>query len=130
MQTASETLHLSVNTQLLLTVFLVVLLWALYARLRRFEFFRWWAWAWTAFAVYLGAAAISLHVGPAWTPLKACLVFVLVLSGFLEVPLLVGVGLDGLRRLLGCGRDFAARWSSLDAPEGLPRVRLGAFRIP
>lgn len=89
MQTASETLHLSVNIQLLLTVFLVVLLWALYARLRRFEFFRWWAWAWTAFAVYLGAAAISLHVGPAWTPLKACLVFVLVLSGFLEVPLLV-----------------------------------------
>jgi PAS domain S-box-containing protein len=94
MLTASETLYLSVNIQLLLTVFLVVLLWALYARLRRFEFFRWWAWAWTAFAVYLGTAAISLHVGPAWTPLKACLVFVLLLSGFLEVALLVFGGLS------------------------------------
>ena len=94
MLTASETLYLSVNIQLLLTVFLVVLLWALYARLRRFEFFRWWAWAWTAFAVYLGTAAISLRVGPAWTPLKACLVFVLLLSGFLEVALLVFGGLS------------------------------------
>jgi two-component system NarL family sensor kinase len=94
MQTASEKLYLSVNIQLLLTVFLVLLLWALYARLRKFEFFRWWALAWTAFAVYLGTAAISLRVGPAWTPLKACLVFVLLLSGFLEIALLVFGGLS------------------------------------
>lgn len=94
MLTASETLYLSVNVQLLLTVFLVVLLWALYARLHKFEFFRWWAWAWTAFAVYLATATISLHIGPAWTPLKACLVFVLLLSGFLEVVLLVFGGLS------------------------------------
>jgi len=94
MLTASETLYLSVNIQLLLTVFLVVLLWALYVRLRRFDFFRWWALAWTAFAVYLGTATISLRVGPAWTPLKACLVFVLLLSGFLEIPLLVFGGLS------------------------------------
>jgi PAS domain S-box-containing protein len=94
MLTASETLRLSVNIQLLLTVFLVVLLWALYARFRGFEFFRWWAWAWTAFAVYLGTATISLHVGPAWTPLKASLVFALLLSGFLEIALLVFGGLS------------------------------------
>jgi PAS domain S-box-containing protein len=94
MLTASETLYLSVNIQLLLTAFLVVLLWALYTRFRRFEFFRWWAWAWTAFAVYLGTATISLHVGPAWTPLKACLVFTLLLSGFLEIALLVFGGLS------------------------------------
>ena len=94
MLTASETLRLSVNIQLLLTAFLVVLLWALYIRFRRFEFFRWWAWAWTSFAVYLGTAAISLHVGPAWTPLKACLVFTLLLTGFLEIALLVFGGLS------------------------------------
>lgn len=94
MLTASETLYLSVNIQLLLTVFLVVLLWALYVRLRRFDFFRWWALAWTAFAVYLGTATISLRVGPAWTPLKACLVMVLLLSGFLEIALLVFGGLS------------------------------------
>ena len=58
MLTPSETLYLSVNIQLLLTVFLVVLLWGLYARLHKFEFFRWWALAWTAFAVYLGTASI------------------------------------------------------------------------
>jgi PAS domain S-box-containing protein len=113
MLTASETLYLSVNIQLLLTVFLVVLLWALYARLRRFEFFRWWAWAWTAFAVYLGTATISLQVGPAWTPLKACLVLVLLLSGFLEVALLVFGGLSWraphklARRVFWTGIGFA-----------------------
>lgn len=32
---------------------LVALLWLLYARLGRQPFFKWWAWAWTAFALYL-----------------------------------------------------------------------------
>src|SRR6202008_4950197 len=94
MLTASESLYLSVNVQLLLTLFLVALLWALYSRLQKFEFFRWWAWAWTAFAVYLATATVSLRIGPAWTPLKASLVFVLLLSGFLEVALLVFGGLS------------------------------------
>src|ERR1700739_225829 len=94
MLTASETLNLSVNVQLLLTLFLVALLWALYSRLHKFESFRWWAWAWTAFAVYLAPATVSLRIGPAWTPLKASLVFVLLLSGFLEVALLVFGGLS------------------------------------
>lgn len=119
MLTASETLYLSVKVQLLLTVFLVVLLWALYARLRKFEFFLWWAWAWTAFAVYLATASVSLHVGPAWTPLKACLIFVLLLSGFLEVALLVFGGMSWRapdkpsRRLFWAGLGFAVLAASI-----------------
>jgi PAS domain S-box-containing protein len=91
MDNAPSTLSLSVSVQLLLTVFLVVLLWALHGRLRRLDFFRWWAWAWTSFAVYLGAAAISLRIGSAWTPLKMALIFILLVSGFLE-PVLLAIG--------------------------------------
>src|SRR5208283_2570920 len=94
MLTGTEGLYLSTTTQLLLTVCLVMLLWALYTRLQRFEFFRWWAWAWTAFAVYLAAATISLRLGPAWTVQKASLVGVLVFSGYLQPVLLVFGGLS------------------------------------
>ena len=119
MLTASETLNLSVNVQLLLTLFLVALLWALYSRLHKFESFRWWAWAWTAFAVYLATATVSLRIGPAWTPLKASLVFVLLLSGFLEVALLVFGGLSWRaphklpRRLFWTGVGLAVLATSL-----------------
>ena len=94
MLTGSETLYLSAATQLLLTVCLVTLLWALYARLQRFEFFRAWAWAWTAFAAYLLVATISLHGGPAWTPKKAVLIFLLLVLGFLQSVLLMLGGLS------------------------------------
>jgi hypothetical protein len=72
----------------------VTLLWALYARLQKYEFFRWWAWAWTAFAVFLLTATVSLRVGPTWTPEKSALVLVLLLSGYLEPALLVFGGLS------------------------------------
>ncbi len=94
MLTGSETLYLSTATQLLLTCCLVTLLWALYLRLHRFEFFRWWAWAWTAFAVYLATATISLHLGSAWTLPKASFVLLLVIAGFLQPLLLVYGGLS------------------------------------
>jgi len=94
MLTASETLYLSVIVQLLLTVCLVILLWALYARLQRFEFFRWWAWAWTACAAYLASATVSLYLGPAWTLQKSSAVLLLLLSGFLQPVLLVFGGLS------------------------------------
>ncbi len=94
MLTGTEALYLSTTPQLLLTVCLVMLLWALYTRLQRFEFFRWWAWAWTAFAVYLAAGTISLRLGPAWTVQKASLVWVLVFSGYLQPVLLVFGGLS------------------------------------
>lgn len=85
----SESLYLSVTTQLLLTACLVTLLWALYTRLQRFEFFRWWAWAWTAFAIYLLTATLSLRLGSSWTSEKACLIAVLLISGYQQPLLLV-----------------------------------------
>jgi PAS domain S-box-containing protein len=94
MLNSSETLYLSATTQLLLTACLVILLWALYSRLQRFGFFRWWAWAWTAFAVYLFTATISMHYGTAWNIKKAALVLILLVSGYLQSLLLVFGGLS------------------------------------
>ncbi len=89
MNSSYQNISLTVDIQLLLTIFLVVLLWALYSRLRRADFFRWWAWAWTSFALYLGCAAISMQFGVAWTPLKTAFVVLLLVSGFLEPFFLV-----------------------------------------
>jgi PAS domain S-box-containing protein len=88
MNTAYQSLSLSVNTQLVLTLFLAALLWALYSRLRKADFFRLWAWAWTFFAVYLAAAVISMRLDSAWTPLKTVFVAVMLYSGFLEAVFL------------------------------------------
>jgi PAS domain S-box-containing protein len=90
----SERLYLSASTQLLLTACLVILLWALYYRLQRFVFFRWWAWAWTAFSAYLLTATVSMRIGPAWGAGKAFLVAVLLVSGYLEPLLLIFGGLS------------------------------------
>jgi len=94
MNSSYPSISLSVNVQLLLTVFLVVFLWALYSRLRRADFFRWWAWAWTSFAVYLACAALSVRLGSAWTPLKVAFVVLLLLTGFLEPLFLILGGWD------------------------------------
>ena len=94
MNSSYQSISLSVNVQLLLTVFLVVFLWALYSRLRRADFFRWWAWAWTSFAVYLACAALSMRLGAAWTPLKIGFVVLLLLTGFLEPLFLILGGWD------------------------------------
>jgi len=89
MLTGSETLYFSTTTQLLLTLCLVALLWALYTRLQRFEFFRWWAWAWTAFAVYLLTATISLRLGSSWTLEKGGAILLLLAAGYLQPVLLI-----------------------------------------
>lgn len=94
MLTASQNIYLSVSIQLLLTLFLVTLLWSLYHRLHRFEFFRWWAWAWTASFCFLVAATVSLRLGPVWTPLKAAIVLILLVSGLLQPVLLVFGGMS------------------------------------
>jgi PAS domain S-box-containing protein len=84
-----EIFYLSATTQLLLTVCLATLLWGLYTRLQRFEFFHWWAWAWTAFAAYLLTATISLHLGLSWTIEKAAVILLLLILGFLQPVLLI-----------------------------------------
>ncbi len=97
MNNAAQTILISVQFQLLLTLFLAVLLWALYFRLHRLPFFRWWAWAWTSFAVYLATATISLRLGPQWTPAKSSLIFLLLVLGFLQPTLLVLGGMNWRR---------------------------------
>ena len=94
MFTATPNLYLSIIIQLILTLFLIAVLWSLYNRLHRFEFFRWWAWAWTAFSCFLASAAISLYIGTAWTGWKAWFVFTLLVSGLLQPVLLVFGGLS------------------------------------
>jgi two-component system NarL family sensor kinase len=84
----------SVHVQLLITIFLAVLLWALYQRLRKVEFFRWWAWAWTCSALFLAASIESIKVGPDWTPLKICLLVAVLVFGILQSLLLALGGLS------------------------------------
>jgi len=84
----------SVHVQLLITIFLAVLLWALYQRLRRVEFFHWWAWAWTCSVVFLAAAIESVKVGSDWTPLKISLLVVVLVFGMLQSLLLALGGLS------------------------------------
>jgi len=84
----------SVHVQLLITIFLAVLLWALYQRLRKVEFFRWWAWAWTCSALFLAAAIESVKVGPDWTPLKISLLVAVLVFGMLQSLLLALGGLS------------------------------------
>jgi len=99
----------SVHVQLLITIFLAVLLWALYQRLRKVEFFRWWAWAWTCSAVFLAAAIESVKVGPDWTPLKISLLVAVLVFGMLQSLLLALGGLSwrvpgrSLRRMFRAG---------------------------
>jgi PAS domain S-box-containing protein len=84
----------SVHVQLLITIFLAVLLWALYQRLRKVEFFHWWAWAWTCSAVFLAAAIEAVKVGPDWTPLKISLLVVVLVFGIMQSLLLALGGLS------------------------------------
>jgi PAS domain S-box-containing protein len=84
-----EVVQLYVRSQLLLTVFLVALLWSLYARLHKQVFFCWWAWAWTSFAGFLALGAVALKLAPEWTLLKSSIVLAAAVCGFLQVPLLV-----------------------------------------
>ncbi len=100
--------------QLLVTIFLVALLWCLYARLRKQELFRWWAWAWTASAAYLALATLSLELGPRWPAIKSAAVLFATLCGFLQVTLLM-FGAWSLRSL----RMPSRRWLMLGIGSGL-----------
>ena len=76
-----------------ITIGAVMLLWSLHARLDR-PVFKWWAWAWTCFALYLGIAALAGPIAPHWTPSKAALIVLAAVFGFLPPPLLVFGGLS------------------------------------
>ncbi|HKC71283.1 MAG TPA: ATP-binding protein [Terriglobales bacterium] len=83
-----ELAELYVRLQLLLTVFLLTLLWALSLHLRREQFFRWWAWAWTSFGIFLALRVLVLKLAP-WTPLSASLWLTVLILGFMQAPLLM-----------------------------------------
>ncbi|HKW68565.1 MAG TPA: ATP-binding protein [Terriglobales bacterium] len=83
-----ELAELYVRLQLLLTIFLLILLWALSLHLRGEQFFRWWAWAWTCFGIFLVVRVVVLKL-PAWTPLSAGLWLVVAILGFMQAPLLM-----------------------------------------
>ncbi|HUL33289.1 MAG TPA: PAS domain S-box protein [Candidatus Eisenbacteria bacterium] len=99
----------SIDVQLLITIFLAILLWALYQRLRKFEFFRWWAWAWTSSALFLAVAIESAKLGPEWTPSRIPLILSVLVLGILQPLLLALGGLSwqlpehSLRKLFGWG---------------------------
>jgi len=84
-----ELTELYVRLELLLTIFMVMLLWSLYLRLRRQQFFQWWAWAWTSFALFLIVRTAILHLPPVWTLMSAGLWLIALIFGFLHAPLLV-----------------------------------------
>ena len=75
--------------QSLITIGVVVLLWSLHTRLVDRPVFKWWAWAWTSFAVYLGVGALGLPLTAGWTLTKIVLVVLVAISGFLPPLLLV-----------------------------------------
>ena len=75
--------------QSLITIGAVVLLWSLHTRLVDRPVFKWWAWAWTSFAVYLGVGALGLPLTPGWTFTKIVLVILVAISGSLPPLFLV-----------------------------------------
>jgi two-component system cell cycle sensor histidine kinase/response regulator CckA len=83
-----ELAELYVRLQLLLTIFLLTLLWALSLHLRREQFFRWWAWAWTCFGIFLVVRVLALKLSP-WTPLSTSLWLIVLILGFVQAPLLM-----------------------------------------
>jgi PAS domain S-box-containing protein len=84
-----DLVRLFVSAHLLVTVFLAVLLWSLHARLRRQEFNRWWAGAWTLSALFLIFGRLALAFPPGWTLTKGAIVLLATLLGFLVAPALV-----------------------------------------
>ncbi len=83
-----ELAELYVRLQLLLTIFLLMLLWALSLHLRREQFFRWWAWAWTCFGIFLVVRVLVLKLPP-WSPLSTGLWLIVLILGFVQAPLLM-----------------------------------------
>jgi PAS domain S-box-containing protein len=68
---------------------LVALLWLLHARLGRRPFFKWWAWAWAMFALYLALGAQAFPLSADWSRSKAAALFLATLCGHLQPVLLI-----------------------------------------
>lgn len=75
------------SAQTLVTLFLAAVLWSLSRHLRRQELNRWWAWAWTASAIFLVISRIAVTLAPG-SLLRNGLVLIAITAGFMTVPLL------------------------------------------
>ncbi len=84
-----ETIHFFLQAQVMVTLFLVALLWSFHNRLRKQEFFRLWAWGWTSFAVFLALAVLSQWMPAQWASFKNLVSLAAVEAGFLQIPLLI-----------------------------------------
>jgi len=72
-----------------ITIGVVVLLWSLHAQLTERPIFKWWAWAWTAFGLYLGLGTLAQPLSPEWSATKAILIVLTAICGLLPPVLLV-----------------------------------------
>ena len=81
--------NLFVVPQMVLTIFLVALLWSFHARLRRQAFSWWWACAWTSFALFLVFAALRRQTPQDWTLVQNGMALPMMLAGYIQIPLLV-----------------------------------------
>jgi PAS domain S-box-containing protein len=79
-----------------LSIGLVVLLWLLHFRLGRGPFFKWWAWSWATFALYLSLGMQAQPLSAEWTGWTALLVVMATVAGYLQ-PVLLAFGALSLR---------------------------------
>lgn len=84
-----QMVRLLISAQMIATLFLAMLLWALHLQLRRHEFNRWWAFAWLMAALFLAVGRLSMAFPPGWSITKASVVLLATLFGFLVPPTLV-----------------------------------------
>ena len=63
---------------------LVVLLWLLHARLGRGPFFKWWAWGWAMFALYLLLGAQAQPLSADWDGAKVFVLALAAVCGYLQ----------------------------------------------
>lgn len=84
-----DMVRLLISAQMITTVLLAVLLWALHLQLRRHEFNRWWAFAWLMSALFLAVGRLSMAFPAGWSIAKGSVVLLATLFGFLVPPTLV-----------------------------------------
>jgi PAS domain S-box-containing protein len=123
---AMRALNYYVLPQMVLTLFLVALLWSFHARLRRQAFFWWWACAWTSFALFLVLAALRLQLPRDWTLARNGVALLMMLSGFLQIPLLV-FGARSLQRPELPTRRWKFAWIGLAIAAGVGSFALSVL---
>lgn len=144
MTATMDMVRMLISAQMLTTVFLAALLWALHVQLRRQEFNRWWVSAWTLSALFLVFGRLAMAIPRPFTIASETIVLLATLAGFLVSPTLAfgaislrtpgkvtrRFALVGLGAAIACGAltfassvlwvsDPFARFSVRNAPRSL-----------